>query len=139
MIRTVLGVLVGVVVGLVVISVVEGMGHTLFPPPPGVNLTDPAQLSTVMAKIPLQAKIVVLLAWALGTLAGASSANLLAGRRAWAGRIVALIVLALAGFNMTTIAHPPWMMAGAVVGVLLAAALADRAFGRPRLRGATAP
>ena len=129
----------GAIVAVIVVGVVEGVGHTIFPPPPGVNLTDPAQLDTAMARIPTPAKFAVLLAWFLGTLGGASAANLIAGRRAWAGRIVALIVLALAGFNMTTIAHPPWMMAGAVVGVLLAAALADRAFGRPRLRGATAP
>ena len=132
MLRTILGVVLGVIVGVIVIGVIEGAGHTIFPPPPGVNLTDPAQLSTVMSKIPFPAKIAVLLAWIFGTLAGASTADIIAGRRAWAGRIVTLVILALAVFNMTTIPHPAWFMVAAVMGVLAAGALADRAFGKPR-------
>ena len=50
------------------------------------------------------------------------------------GRIVTLVILALAVFNMTTIPHPAWFMAAAVLGVLAAGALADRAFGKPRPR-----
>ncbi len=132
MVRLILGVIVGVIVGMVVILAVEGVGHTIFPPPAGVNLTDPAQLATVMTKIPFQAKIAVLLAWFLGTIAGASVANLIAGRRAWAGRIVALLVLAMSIFNMTTIVHPVWMMVCAVAAIAMGAFVADRAFGRRR-------
>lgn len=133
MVRLILGVIVGVIVGMVVILAVEGVGHTIFPPPAGVNLTDPAQLATVMTKIPFQAKVAVLIAWFLGTVAGASSANLLAGRRAWAGRIVGLLILAMSIFNMTTIVHPIWMMVSAVVAIALGAFVAERAFGRRRL------
>ena len=130
--RTALGVVLGLIVGLLIILAVEGVGHTIFPPPPGVNLTDPAQLDTAMARIPTPAKFAVLLAWFLGTLGGASAANLIAGRRAWAGRIVALIVLALSIFNMTSIHHPVWMAIGALAAILFGGFVADRAFGRRR-------
>ncbi|HEY9235511.1 MULTISPECIES: hypothetical protein [Phenylobacterium] len=133
MVRLILGVIVGLIVGMIVIFAVEGVGHTIFPPPAGVNLTDPAQMATVMSVIPFQAKIAILLAWLFGTVAGASSANLIAGRRAWAGRIVTLLVLALSIFNMTTIVHPVWMMVAAVAAILAAGVLAERAFGRRRL------
>lgn len=133
MLRLILGVIVGAIAGMAVIFAVEGVGHTIFPPPAGVNLTDPAQLSTVMARIPFQAKVAVLLAWFLGTLAGASAANLVAGRRAWAGRVVTLLILAMSIFNMTTIAHPLWMMIVALLGILAGGVLAERAFGRRRL------
>jgi hypothetical protein len=133
MLRLILGVVVGAIIGMVVIFAVEGVGHTIFPPPPGVNLTDPAQLSTVMSRIPFQAKVAVLLAWFLGALAGVSAANLAAGRRAWAGRIVVLLILAMSVFNMTTIVHPLWMMIVAVLGILAGGVLAERAFGRRRL------
>ena len=132
MLRTILGVVLGAIVGVIVIGVIEGAGHTIFPPPPGVNLTDPAQLSTVMSKITFPAKIAVLLAWIFGTLAGASTADIVAGRRAWAGRIVALIVLALSIFNMTSIHHPVWMAIGALAAILFGGFVADRAFGRRR-------
>ena len=57
MLRLILGVVLGIVVGAIVTGVVEGMGHTIFPPPPGVNLTDPAQLQTVMSHVPMEAKL----------------------------------------------------------------------------------
>lgn len=133
MLRLILGVVVGAIVGALAIFAVEGVGHTIFPPPAGVNLTDPSQLSTVMSSIPVQARIVVALSWFLGTLAGASAANLIAGRRAWAGRIITLLILALAIWNMITITHPVWMMVTVVLGIIAAGVLADRAFGRRRL------
>ena len=132
--RTALGVVLGLIVGLLIILAVEGVGHTIFPPPPGVNLTDPAQLSTAMAEIPTPAKFAVLLAWFLGTLGGASSGNLVAGRRPWAGRVITLVVLALSIFNMTSIQHPLWMAVGALALILFGGFVADRAFGKPRPR-----
>lgn len=133
MLRLILGVIIGAIVGALAIFAVEGVGHTIFPPPAGVNLTDPSQLSTVMSSIPVQARIVVALSWFLGALAGASAANLIAGRRAWAGRIITLLILALAIWNMITITHPVWMMVTVVLGIIAAGVLADRAFGRRRL------
>ena len=132
--RTAVGVVLGLIVGLLIILAVEGVGHTIFPPPPGVNLTDPAQLSTAMAEIPTPAKFAVLLAWFLGTLGGASAGNLVAGRRPWAGRVITLIVLALSIFNMTSIQHPLWMAVGALALILFGGFVADRAFGKPRPR-----
>jgi len=132
MLRLILGVVLGVFVGMVVTAVVEGMGHTIFPPPPGVNLTDPTQLATVMSKIPLEAKAAVLLAWFLGVLFGASTGALVAGRRAWAGRIVALILFAFSVWTMSMIPHPLWFMVAAPICALIAAFAAERAFGRPR-------
>lgn len=132
MIRLVVGVVLGLLVGMLVTGLVEGMGHTIFPPPAGVDLTDPAQLSTVMEKVPLEAKAAVLLAWFLGVLAGASTANLIAGRRALAGRIVALVLLAFAAWTLATIPHPVWFMIATPLALVAGATLADRAFGRPR-------
>lgn len=132
MLRLILGVLLGVVVGMVVTGMVEGMGHTIFPPPPGVDLTDPAALGTVMSKIPLEAKIAVLLAWFLGVLFGASTANLVAGRRAWAGRIAALCLFAFSVWTLTLIPHPTWFVIATPFAALIAAFAAEKAFGRPR-------
>ncbi|MES3027067.1 MAG: hypothetical protein V4820_04310 [Pseudomonadota bacterium] len=133
MLRLILGVVLGVIVGGIVTGVVEGMGHTIFPPPPGVDLTDPAQLQTVMSRVPIEAKFAVLLAWFLGVLAGSSSANLIAGRRALAGRITSMVIFCFAAWTMTSIPHPAWFVAAACAAILLAAFVADRAFGRVRL------
>jgi hypothetical protein len=132
MLRITLGVVAGLVVGMVVTGVIEALGHALFPPPPGVNLTDPAAMASVMAKIPLGAKVGVLVAWFLGVLVGASTALLIAGRRQPGGWIVGAVLFAFAAWTMATIPHPAWMIAGAVLAELAAVVAADRAFGRPR-------
>jgi hypothetical protein len=132
MLRITLGVMAGLIVGMLVTGVVESVGHAVFPPPPGVNLTDPAAMATVMSRIPLGAKVGVLIGWFLGVLAGASTALLIAGRRQPGGWIVGAALFSFAAWTMATIPHPPWMIAGAVVADLAALFLADRAFGRPR-------
>lgn len=132
MLRITLAVVAGLVLGMVLTAVFEAVGHAIFPPPPGVNLTDPAQLRTVIRHIPLGAKVGVLVAWFLGVLVGAACANLIAGRRRVAGWIVSGLLFAFAAWTMATIPHPPWMIASAVVLELAAALAADRAFGRPK-------
>jgi len=132
MLRITLGVVLGVAVGMIVAATTEALGHAIFPPPPGVNLTDPAALATVMFKIPLGAKVGVLAGWFLGVLAGASAANLAAERRPIAGRIVAGLLAAFTAWTLATIPHPAWMMAGAVVALVAGWAAAEYAFGRTR-------
>lgn len=132
MLRLILGVVIGVIVGAVVTGVVEGFSHTIFPPPPGVDLTDPGQLQTVMSQVPFGAKLGVLLAWFLGVLAAASTANLIAGRRALAGRITSALIFAFAAWTMLSIPHPVWFVVCACLAMALAAFTADRASGRPR-------
>ena len=133
MLRLILGVVLGVIVGGIVTGVVEGMGHTIFPPPPGVDLTDPAQLQTVMSRVPIEAKFAVLLAWFLGVLSGSASANLIAGRRALAGRITSMLIFCVAAGTLTSIPPPAGFVAAACAAILLAAFVADGAFGRVRL------
>lgn len=132
MLRLVLGILAGLLVGVLVIFAVESVGHMLFPPPDGTNLTDPQAMRQVMMVIPWQAKAMVLIAWFLGILAGASTACLIAGRRALAGRITAALLFAFAVWTMISIPHPAWFVVAAVIATLVAALLADRAFGRVR-------
>ena len=132
MLRLALGVLAGLLAGVLVIFAVESVGHMLFPPPAGLNLTDPQAMLQVMMVIPWQAKAMVLIAWFVGVLAGASTACLIAGRRALAGRITAALLFAFAVWTMISVPHPGWCVVTAVIATLLGAFLADRAFGRVR-------
>ncbi|GAB3388984.1 hypothetical protein [Lysobacter fragariae] len=113
-----LGVLAGIVTLVVVITGVEYVGHLLYPPPPGLDPTDPAQLSAIMAAQPVAAKAFVVLAWIAGAFLGGGVAALIS--RTWpraAAVIVALCVVA--GVCAMVIAmpeHPLWMSA---IGLLL--------------------
>ena len=132
MLRLILGVILGPLVGLIVLGAVDGAANTIFPPPPGVNLTDPAAIRAATAVLPLGAQVGQVLAWLLGALAGAWSANLIAGRRALAGRIVSGLFLAFAAWTLATTAYPMGTRVGLMIAVLIAALAADRASGKPR-------
>lgn len=132
MLRIVLGVVAGFVAGFAIVFAVESAGHMMFPPPEGVNFTDPEELAAAVSQIPFEGFVAVLTAYFLGALGGASTANLVAGRRRLAGWIVSGIILAAVVANLLTIPHPGWFAPAALAVSLLGAVLADRAFGRPR-------
>jgi hypothetical protein len=80
MVRSVLSILAGVVVAVMVVGVVEVIGQLIFPPPPGINATDPNVLRAIIATLPFGAIAFVLLAWGLGSLAGGFTAAVLSRR-----------------------------------------------------------
>ncbi|HEY5782232.1 MAG TPA: hypothetical protein VIT66_10275, partial [Lysobacter sp.] len=68
--RTILGMLVGVVVAVLVIMAMEMLGHHFYPPPSGLDVTDPANeaaFAQFVATMPFGGKVMVLLAWLVGT------------------------------------------------------------------------
>lgn len=132
MLRRILGVFFGLIIGLLVVFTFEGVGHTIFPPDKTVNLTDPREMAQIMTHVSREAMVMILLGWTFGLMFGVGSADLIAGRRPLAGRITGVLLLALAIWTATSTHYPTWLAVGAVIGGLAGAALAERAFGRPR-------
>lgn len=123
--KILLGVVAGALVAFLCVFGIETVGHLAFPPPPGTDFTDPAQVARLMEVMPPAALAFVVAAWFIGTLAGAWVADALA-KRGLAGWVVALLVIAAGVFTMTTIPHPMWMWAAGVALPLIAAWLAQR-------------
>jgi hypothetical protein len=123
--RIALGVVAGIVVAFLCVFAVEFVGHGLYPPPAGLDATNPADQARLMEAMPAAAKALVLLGWFLGALAGAWVANRIAGR-SLAGWIVALLVIAAGVATMVMIPHPIWMWAGGILLPLAAAWIAER-------------
>ena len=123
--KIVLGVVAGFVVAFLCVAGIETVGHLAFPPPPGTDLSDPAQLARLIETLPMGAFAFVVAAWFIGSLAGAWVANLVA-KRALAGWIVAVLVIAGAVYTMMAIPHPAWMWAMAIALPLIAGWLAQR-------------
>lgn len=115
MMRSAFAGIAGVVSAIIIVFVAEAVGHMIFPPPEGVDLNDPDQLRAIMSEIPLGAKIAVLVAWGLGTFGGGLVGVLLSGRKAWPATVVALVMLAAAGFTLYSIPHPLWMIGATLV------------------------
>ena len=123
--RIVLGVVAGLATAFVCVFAIEFVSHMVFPPPPGTDVTNPADLERLMEIIPPAALALVAAAWFVGALAGAAVANAVA-KRALAGWIVALLVICGGVWTMIVIPHPIWMWALGILLPLLAAWLAQR-------------
>ena len=123
--RMLMGIIAGIVVAFLCIFAVEYIGHSLYPPPAGLDLSNPADQARLMAAMPATAKAFVLIAWFVGALAGAWTANRITGR-SLAGWVVALLVIAGGVATMLMIPHPVSMWAGGILLPLLAGWIADR-------------
>ena len=114
MLRSILSVFAGVVIAGLVVFVAEAVGHMIFPPPEGTDLSAPEALATIMDQIPVGAKIAVLVAWFLGVFAGCFTALKISRGVSWTGLVVAGIMLAMMAMTLIAIPHPVWMIIGAV-------------------------
>ncbi len=128
--RIVLGVVAGLAVAFLCVMGIEAIGHSLYPPPAGLDLTNPADVERLMAVAPVAALVFVVLAWFIGALLGAWTANAIA-RRGLAGWLVAGLVVVAGVATMLMIPHPGWMWAAGILLPLLAAWLAQRLAGVP--------
>jgi hypothetical protein len=89
----------------------------LFPPPPGLDLRDAAQVAAFVASLPLAALLWILAGWLLGALVGGLVSARLAGQYELAPPVlVGLFIAAGTWLNALSIPHPAWMVA---LGVLL--------------------
>jgi MFS family permease len=120
--RTVLGILLGIVTTMIVISLVEALGHAIYPPPDGLDPSNPEHVGRIIAIAPTAALAMVVLAWCVGTFVG----GWLGARIARHPRIAALASAFVVMFGVIAMIklvpeHPTWM---AVLGLLLPVPLA---------------
>ena len=124
-VRSLLAVVAGLVVAMLVIGGVEAIGHAIFPPPEGLDLNRVEDQARIMEAIPFEAKLSVVLAWFIGSLAGAAAAIAIA-RRVVPAWIVAVAIAGLGLWTTQIFPHPDWMLASAVVLPLVAVLVAKR-------------
>jgi hypothetical protein len=124
-IRGLVAVVAGLVVAMLVIGGVEAIGHAIFPPPESLDLNRVEDQARIMEAMPLEAKLSVVIAWFLGSLAGAAAAIAIA-RRVLPAWIVGLAIGALGLWTTQLFPHPDWMLASAVVLPLVAVLVAKR-------------
>jgi hypothetical protein len=94
----------------------------LYPPPPGLDLRNPAQVQAFVAAMPTAAHLSILAGWLLGALAGGAVGARLDERRPYLpAALVGVFVAIGSSINAQSIAHPAWVTA---LGVLLPIPLA---------------
>lgn len=126
MIRAIFAIISGLIVAIFVVWLVQTLIHYLFPPPSGIDLTDPAQLTSYVRSLPFAALLLLLSSYALGVLAGGGVAVRIAGSKPLLfAALVGAFVLAGATMNLLGIPHPAWFAISTVATVMVSAWLAS--------------
>lgn len=128
MLRKILGVIAGAVTGIVTISLVQWIGHQVFPIPADIDPTDIEALASYMDRIPLASKLAVVVAWTLGPIVGGIVGGRIAQAR-WASWVPGGLTALGLVLNATMIPHPIWMLALGALGIAVGTFVADRASG----------
>ena len=115
-VKSLLAVLAGIVVTFVLIATLEALGSWMYPPPKGMDISNPASIKALIDLLPTGALVMVLAAWLVGTFTGAFVAGRIAGRSPmWHGAIIAVFAMAAGLADMMMIPHPLWFWIAAVV------------------------
>lgn len=130
MIRKLLSIIIGLAVAIILVSMIQKLGHSLYPPPSDMDLADQEFMRDYMASLPWGPLTFVLVSYFLATLFGGWVAAFIAKEipLVIAG-VIGLFVLTGAIAAMIAIPHPTWFaitaVAGIIVAVLIAAKLAS--------------
>lgn len=131
--RSILAVLAGIILGAVMVYVVQLAGHQIFPPPEGMDPSNPESIKQYMSQIPTLALVWILLSYALGSLAGGGVAAAIAPKAHLTHALIVGGVQTCFGIaNYLMITHPLWMM---VVGtpIFLVFAFLGGKLARPKV------
>lgn len=106
-IRNIIGVVIGIVVGAFVNMNLINMGHSIFPPPPGIDLTTMDGLKNYMPMMGYKDFIFPFLAHALGTMVGAFLAALISATHKMRMAYIVGFFFFLGGMSMIVMVPSP--------------------------------
>ena len=117
MVRSMGGVIAGLVVMLIVVASIQWLGHSVYPPPEGLDFRDKDAVAAAMASAPVGALGFVLLSYAVATFLAAGTAATISLRHKCAVAIViGAVMLVLAAISLFALPHPAWMT---IAGLLI--------------------
>ena len=127
MMKNIAGAVAGVITAFITVMLVDKIGHMIYPPPEGLDFTDPEAIGPYMATLPIGAYLFILassvtaafIGTMVGCYIGTASPNLF-------GAIVGGIVLAATIANFIFIPHPLWLAIATLLGIVLSTLLAIR-------------
>lgn len=112
----------GVLVAGLIVSLVEMLGHTVYPVPPELDMSDLDTLREYIAGLPAGAFVFVAAGWFLGTLGGVLTACRIGTAKPMIFTMVVTGFMLLAtAYNLVVIPHPLWFSITGVAGILVAA------------------
>lgn len=121
MLRKILAVLAGMVVAVLTIFLIERLGHAIFPPPAGIDFSDPAAMKAYTQNASVMELLFPAIAWVVATILGGCLATAIAKKSPfiYAAIIGGLILLGTLA-NLIMIPHPLWFSIVSVAAIVAA-------------------
>ncbi len=132
MLRDIGAVIAGLAVSIIVIMAVQMVGHSLWPPPEGLDWNDMEVIRTYTSQLPFLALLFPIVSYFLGALAGPFVACRIGNLKplVFVG-IIGIVLLAFTIANLIQIPHPIWFSVLAVAAVIIGAWLALQLGSKP--------
>ena len=117
--RKISAVVLGVVVAVVLIIAIEALGHSVYPVPEGLDITNSEPMQAYVMGLPIGALLFVMGAWLVATLAGGLLACFIARETPLVyAAIVGGLVLLGTIINLMSIPHPRWFAVTSVLAII---------------------
>ena len=130
-VRSVIAVAAGVFVGGIAVFGVEALAHAFIPPPPGLDVSDPAAVKVAIATLPTANFLPILLGYIVGPTLGATLAARMAPVRPFVhAGLVGGFFLVGGITNFVNLPHPVWFVALSILAFVLAPLAGTRLAGR---------
>ncbi len=118
MIRKIGAAVVGIIVAGGIVFIVESLGHSVYPVPPDLDMSDPVQFGNYVETLSFGAFLFVAGAWVLGTLGGGLLACFIAGEKPRVySAIVGGFIFAATIANLIMIPHPLWFSISSLIAI----------------------
>ena len=127
MFRNAAAIVAGVVVAFVTVMLINMLNHFIYPPPEGLDFSDPDAIRPYLATMPIGAYLFILASSVVAAFIGTLLACYIGrGSPVLFGGVVGGIVLAATIANFIAIPHPLWLSVSTLAGVVLSTLLAMR-------------
>ena len=127
MIRNAAAFVVGIVIAFLTVRLIDMLGHMVFPPPAGLDFSDPSAVKPYLATLPIGAFLFILASSVIAAFAGTLAACHIGTTSSLnCAIVVGGMVLAATVANFIAIPHPLWLSIGTLVGIVASAWFAAR-------------
>ncbi len=121
MIRKIIAAVVGILAAFALVMAIKGLGYELYPLPDGLDTQNLDQMRKHVESLPPEALLIVLSAWIVATMGGGLLACIISKVKPLLfASLIGLVIMGGSIYTMLEIPHPPWFMAAAIAGILMA-------------------
>ena len=118
--RNIAAAIAGIAIAIGLVWAIESFGHSIYPPPEGLDFADADAMRAYTSSLPIGALLFVAAAWFVGTLAGTYAAC----RIGTASPLVFVLIvgglmLVATTINLLMIPHPHWFSALGIIAIMV--------------------